>query len=194
MPDLSTNDDLSLIQVKALIKDVFGNSDGYDHVHLHSIQGYSIGRVIGQGAFGEVRLVVHHLSRERVAVKIFDKSKFKTSMEERMMRREVRVMRHLTGHDHIVSLLETLEKDRWLYLVMENCGGGNLFEYVSSRKLLQEPEAARISRQLIQALSYCHHRGVVHRDLKLENVMVDGRGNVKLIDLGLSAFFSPDER
>jgi len=86
------------------------------------------------------------------------------------MRREVRVMRHLSGHDRIVCLYETLEKDRWLYLVMEHCAGGNLFEYVSSRKSLSEPEAARLSLQLIQGLSYCHSKGVSHRDLKLENV------------------------
>ena len=176
-----------------------------------------MGRVIGEGAFCQVRLGIHHLSREKVAVKVFDKTKFKSSQDERMvrrlshgnligssnlmlvplwlqMRREVRVMRHLTGHDRIVCLYETLEKDRWLYLVMEHCAGGSLFEYVSSRKTLSEPEAARLSVQLIQGLSYCHSRGVVHRDIKLENVMVDERNNIKIIDLGLSAFFSHNER
>lgn len=70
---------------------------------------------------------------------------------------------------------------------MEYVSGGELFQYIESNGPLQEKQAAKVFHQLVLAVKYCHDRNVVHRDLKLENIMLDHRENVKLIDFGFTA-------
>ena len=174
----------------SILDKVFENAEGLEHPHLHAIPGYSIGKVIGSGGFCQVRLGVHHLSTRLVAIKVFDKRKF-GSDEERLMRREIRVMKHLAGYDRCISLYETLEKDRWTYLVLEYAPNGMLFDYVKRQGHLSAIEAARILDQLSDGLIFCHSKGVAHRDIKLENVMLDEDNGAKLIDWGLAAFCHP---
>ncbi len=73
---------------------------------------------------------------------------------------------------------------------MEYATGGSLLDHVRAHKRLPEPEAATLAFQAAAAVAHCHHRGVVHRDIKLENLLLDGSGRIKLIDFGLSTFFA----
>lgn len=108
--------------------------------------------------------------------------------------REMRVMRHVAGHACIAELLECVETPDYLYIIMEHCAGGSLLDNVREKKRLTEAEAAVILQQILYSLQYCHAKGVVHRDVKLENILMDGDGAVRLIDFGLSGYFSPGKK
>ncbi|EPQ04262.1 Hormonally up-regulated neu tumor-associated kinase [Myotis brandtii] len=89
-------------------------------------------------------------------------------------------------HPNITQLLDILETENSYYLVMELCPGGNLMHRIYEKKRLEEAEARRYIRQLISAVEHLHRAGVVHRDLKIENLLLDEDNNIKLIDFGLS--------
>lgn len=173
--------------------DIFGSGGAPDKIHSTAIPGFTVGRVIGEGGFCQVRVGAHHLSAQKVAVKVVDKGKIEDADEEKMIRREIRTMKHLNGHSRIIRLYMTLENDQFIYIVMELATGGTLLDYIKKQKSLQKSEAARLLAQLVSGLDYCHKRGVVHRDIKLENVMTDDKNNLKIIDLGLCAFYQPGE-
>jgi 5'-AMP-activated protein kinase catalytic alpha subunit len=148
---------------------IFG-TEAPDKVHSTAIPGFTVGRVIGEGGFCQVRVGAHHLSSQKVAIKVVDKGKIQDADEEKMIRREIRTMKHLNGHSCLIRLYLTLENDQFIYIVMELATGGTLLDYIKKQKSLQKSEAARLLAQLVSGLDYCHRRGVVHRDIKLENV------------------------
>jgi len=92
------------------------------------------------------------------------------------------------NHDNIVKLIEAFETDSHVYLVMEDVSGGSLHSYLKEmiNKQLEEEEARRIFKQIMIALKYCHSKCIAHRDIKLENILLDEDKNVKLIDFGFS--------
>ncbi|GBF88421.1 hypothetical protein Rsub_01133 [Raphidocelis subcapitata] len=158
------------------------------------LPGYSVGRVVGEGGFCQVRLGVHHLSRRKVAVKVLDKSRLGDANEARRVAREVRVLRRLRDHPCVIRLFEVVDSGERLHLVMEYARGGSLLDHVRAKKRLGEAEAAAFLVQTVSALAYCHDSEVVHRDVKLENILLDGSGAIKVIDFGLAAFFTPGRR
>ncbi|XP_076876293.1 hormonally up-regulated neu tumor-associated kinase homolog A isoform X2 [Brachyhypopomus gauderio] len=89
-------------------------------------------------------------------------------------------------HPNITQLLDILETENSYYLVMELCPGGNLMNHIYEKKRLEEREAQKYVRQLVMAVEHLHRAGVVHRDLKIENLLLDEQDNIKLIDFGLS--------
>ncbi|XP_056267708.1 hormonally up-regulated neu tumor-associated kinase homolog isoform X2 [Pseudoliparis swirei] len=89
-------------------------------------------------------------------------------------------------HPNITQLLDILETDNSYYLVMELCPGGNLMNRIYDQKRLDERETQKYIRQLVLAVEHLHRAGVVHRDLKIENLLLDEQNNIKLIDFGLS--------
>ena len=103
------------------------------------------------------------------------------------MRREIDTMSKL-HHPNIVKLYEAYERRRHVYLVMEYCPGGDLTE-----RHFTEEECAQIVRNILSAVAYMHSHHVVHRDLKLENIMFDRYGEIKIIDFGLATKYLSDE-
>uniref|UniRef100_A0A672GYY4 non-specific serine/threonine protein kinase n=1 Tax=Salarias fasciatus TaxID=181472 RepID=A0A672GYY4_SALFA len=89
-------------------------------------------------------------------------------------------------HPNITQLLDILETENSYYLVMELCPGGNLMNRIYDKKRLDERETQKYIRQLVLAVEHLHRAGVVHRDLKIENLLLDEQDNIKLIDFGLS--------
>ncbi|GAX80939.1 hypothetical protein CEUSTIGMA_g8374.t1 [Chlamydomonas eustigma] len=164
-----------------------------DEAHTAALPGYSVGKVIGEGGFCKVRLGIHHLSRRKVAIKIVDKTLLADANEAKRMQREIRVMRHLT-HPCVIKLFEVVDAQNYLYLVMEHSQNGSLLDYVRARKRLTEPDAVNVLQQIVAGLMYCHSREVVHRDIKLENILLDTDDQMKLIDFGLSAFYLPGKK
>jgi len=161
--------------------------------HSAALPGYTVGKVIGEGGFCQVRLAVHHLSKRKVAIKVINKAKLTDVNESKRIQREIRVMLHLT-HECIIKLFEVVDSADTLYLVMEHAPNQSLLDYVRARKRLAEGKAALILKQIVAGLQYCHSREVVHRDVKLENILLGADGNMKIIDFGLSAFFIPGKR
>jgi hypothetical protein len=153
------------------------------------LRGYTLGRLLGEGGFCKVRLGIHTFTGLTVAVKMIDKTALVESNDRRRVGREIRVLRRLT-HAGVIKLYEVVDGPENIYVVMEYADGGSLLDYVRTRKRLHESEARHFMAQMCQALQYCHACQVVHRDVKLENVLLDASRNLKLIDMGLSAFMS----
>eukprot|EP00005_Dracoamoeba_jomungandri_P011592 CAMPEP_0174263604 /NCGR_PEP_ID=MMETSP0439-20130205/19299_1 /TAXON_ID=0 /ORGANISM="Stereomyxa ramosa, Strain Chinc5" /LENGTH=557 /DNA_ID=CAMNT_0015349029 /DNA_START=335 /DNA_END=2008 /DNA_ORIENTATION=+ len=145
------------------------------------IGNYLMTKVITSGLFGDVTLATHELTGEQVIIKEIVKSK----VDEEF--REVAIMQQLR-HPNIAHLLEVIEGNDKIFIVMQYVGGGELYDYAMKKDKLPEDEARRFWRQLVQAVQYMHDRGAVHRDLKLENIMLDSWFNVVVIDMGLSEF------
>ena len=155
------------------------------------LPGYNLGKIVGEGGFCKVRLGVHQVTGAKTAVKLVDKDKLTAENDKRRVGREIRVLKRL-AHEHVIRLFDVVDSPKIVYVVMEYADGGSLLDYVRARKKLSEKEAARFFHQLCRALEHCHQHGIVHRDVKLENVLLDAGENVKLIDFGLSAVLVGD--
>ncbi|XP_055965298.1 hormonally up-regulated neu tumor-associated kinase [Sorex fumeus] len=158
-----------------------------DFQHHKRVGNYLIGsRKLGEGSFAKVREGLHVLTGEKVAIKVIDKKRAKKdTYVTKNLRREGQIQQ-MIRHPNITQLLDILETENSYYLVMELCPGGNLMHKIYEKKRLEEAEARRYIRQLISAVEHLHRAGVVHRDLKIENLLLDEDNNIKLIDFGLS--------
>ncbi|XP_072948683.1 uncharacterized protein Sik3 [Epargyreus clarus] len=151
---------------------------------LVCVGNYELEKTIGTGNFAVVKLATHAITKSKVAIKIIDKSR----LDEDNLRktfREIAIMKKLR-HPHIVRLYQVMESSHTLYLVTEYAPNGEIFDHLVSRGRMPEAEAARAFAQMLAAVGYCHASGVVHRDLKAENLLLDHRMNIKLADFGFS--------
>merc|ERR1719281_1251539 len=148
---------------------------------------YSIGKQIGHGAYATVRLAVLKKTSQKVAAKIYDKSKLAEPQRRKSVWREIRIMERLS-HPNIVQYVDAIDTSKYLYIMMEYLGGGSLHHYLKRRtsRRLDEVRARRIFYQSCQGLKYLHDRCVIHRDIKLENLLLDENGIVKIIDFGFA--------
>ncbi|XP_022106830.1 hormonally up-regulated neu tumor-associated kinase-like [Acanthaster planci] len=157
------------------------------------VGGYLVGETIGEGSFGKVRSGTHTLTGEKVAMKIIDKKLIaKREYVRKNLRREAVVLQRLTSHPNIIRLYEVLETANNYYLVTEFAQGGPFMRYLCDRKKLSERETRKFMRQLVSAVDYMHQAEVVHRDIKIENFLLDEDSNLKVIDFGLSNILGPD--
>lgn len=153
------------------------NNNILDHYEIHDTK-------LGEGGFAKVRRGTHKQTGRQVAIKCFDKLKLADELPR--VYTEIRILRRLR-HPNIAQLYEVFETSTNIYIVLELCSGGELFDYIVSKSKLDEVEANRIFHDLIRVLDYIHLNGIAHRDLKPENVLFDGTKQVKLIDFGLAA-------
>ncbi|OAY72047.1 CBL-interacting protein kinase 24 [Ananas comosus] len=147
---------------------------------------YEVGRTIGQGTFAKVKFAVNTETRESVAMKILTKSTILKHKMVHQIKREISIMK-IVRHPNIVRLHEVLAGRTKIYIILELVNGGELFDKIVHQGKLHESEARRYFQQLVDAIDYCHSKGVFHRDLKPENLLLDSRGNLKVSDFGLSA-------
>ncbi|KAK6124060.1 hypothetical protein DH2020_042206 [Rehmannia glutinosa] len=159
---------------------------------------YELGRTLGEGTFAKVKFARNLETGENVAIKILDKEKV---LKHKMIGQIISSIFLLTGlseistmklirHPNVIRMFEVMASKTKIYIVMEFVTGGELFDkIVSSLPLgrLKEDEARKYFQQLINAVDYCHSRGVYHRDLKPENLLLDASGVLKVSDFGLSA-------
>lgn len=147
---------------------------------------YQLGRTIGEGAFSKVKIGVNANNGQKVAIKVIDKHMILENKLNDQVKREIRTMK-LLHHPNIVRIHEVIGTKTNIYIVMEYVSGGQLLDKMSYGQKLNEVEARKLFQQLIDALDYCHNKGVYHRDLKPENLLLDNKGNLKVSDFGLSA-------
>lgn len=147
---------------------------------------YELGRTLGEGNFGKVKFAQDLDSGLPFAVKILEKNRIIHLKITDQIKREIATLK-LLKHPNVVRLHEVLASKSKIYMVLEYVTGGELFDKIASKGRLQEAEGRKLFQQLIDGVSYCHNKGVVHRDLKLENILLDSKGNIKISDFGLSA-------
>ena len=150
---------------------------------------------IGEGKFGLVKLGVHKSTKEKVAIKIIQKSSMKDNDAE-LVRTEIDIMK-LCHHPNIVRLLDHFENAEYIFIIMEYLSGGSLTNYIKKSKFtLSEKRILEIIYQIALGLKYLHQYGIVHRDLKPDNIMLTEKENmnqIKIMDFGLSKIMGPKE-
>ncbi|XP_047332242.1 SNF1-related protein kinase catalytic subunit alpha KIN10-like [Impatiens glandulifera] len=149
------------------------------------LRNYRLGKTLGHGSFGKVKVAEHLPTGHRVAIKILNRRKMKSPEMEEKVRREIKICR-LFVHPHIIRQYEVIETSADIYVVMEYVKSGELFDYIVEKGRLQEEEARKIFQQIISGVEYCHRNMVVHRDLKPENLLLDSKRSIKVADFGLS--------
>ncbi|XP_056293072.1 NUAK family SNF1-like kinase 2 [Pseudoliparis swirei] len=162
------------------------------HHHKHNLKHrYEFLETLGKGTYGKVKKAKERSGR-LVAIKSIRKEKIKDEQDLVHIRREIEIMSSLC-HPHIITIYEVFENKDKIVIVMEYASRGDLYDYICDKKNISEREARHFFRQIVSAVHYCHQNGIVHRDLKLENILLDGNGNVKIADFGLSNLFHCDK-
>ena len=148
---------------------------------------YEIKEKIGEGSFSKVKLGIHIPTKRKVAIKIISKLKL-TKKEEIRLKREIQIVTQL-NHQNIIKIYEIKEDKNNFYLIMEYYSEGDLYRFLSKYNKLNEEDASIIFYQIVNGVEYLHNNLICHRDLKLENILIDKKKNVKIIDYNLSNFF-----
>ncbi|XP_031112656.1 CBL-interacting serine/threonine-protein kinase 9 isoform X3 [Ipomoea triloba] len=147
---------------------------------------YELGNTLGEGSFAKVKYATNLTSGESVAIKIIDRDRILRHKMVEGIKREISTMK-LIKHPNVIRIFEVLASKTKIYIVLEYANGGELFDKIARHGRLKEDEARGYFQQLINAVDYCHSRGVYHRDLKPENLLLDSFGILKVSDFGLSA-------
>ena len=163
------------------IKDYFNTHSCYPPT---DISFYKFGRMIGRGAFGKVNIGLNILTGRIVAIKSFNKNNLTNEKAKKKILYETNLMRGLY-HPAVTKILETFETEKYMLIIMEYISGGNLQNFVKKRRKLCEKTAKILFSQLIQGIKYIHSKGIVHRDIKLENILLDLNNIVKICDFGV---------
>ncbi|XP_045913492.1 NUAK family SNF1-like kinase 1 [Micropterus dolomieu] len=159
------------------------------HQHKHNLKHrYEVMETLGKGTYGKVKKAVERASLKTVAIKSIRKERITDDLDRIHIQREIEITSSLR-HPNIIRFHEVFESRDKIVIVMEYASRGELYDYIHERRRLPETEARGLFRQITSAVHYCHKNGVVHRDLKLENILLDRDLNVKLADFGLSNHF-----
>ena len=181
------------LKLSDYIKDFYLKYYNYPQTTLNF---YKIGRLIGQGGFAKVNLGLNVLTGRVVAIKSFNKTK-KTKYGDNLnmdkILYEINLMRKL-NHPNITKILETFEDEKFYFIIMEYINGGNLFSFVKKRRKLSEKVAKFLFRQIILGIKHIHSQLIVHRDIKLENILIDMNNNVKICDFGIGIILSSEDQ
>ncbi|CAN6442377.1 unnamed protein product [Victoria cruziana] len=153
---------------------------------MRKVGKYEVGRTVGEGTFAKVKFAKNTETGEGVAMKVLAKSSILKHKMVDQIKREISIMK-LVRHPNIVRLHEVLASQTKIYIILEFITGGELFDKIVHQGRLSERESRRYFQQIIDAVEYCHKKGVYHRDLKPENLLLDSQGNLKISDFGLSA-------
>ena len=178
-------------KISNYIKSYYMKNKAYPETNLNF---YKYGRLIGQGAFGKVNLGLNVLTGRVVAIKSFNKTNLKSNSENmRKILYETNLMKKL-NHPNITKILELFDDKEYILIIMEYINGGNLFSFLKKRRKVSEKTAKFLYRQIILGIKYMHNQNIVHRDIKLENILIDLNNNIKICDFGIGRILSsPDQ-
>lgn len=188
---ITLKDELAIISNQ---KNTFNAYPDHQIMDYHLSISYKVGRLLGKGSFAEVRQATRISDGLPVAVKTYTNSSMNVPYKNFMIQNEIRVLKSI-DHRNIVRLLDIVVSKDYTHLIIEYCEGINLYEYMWNRGRvpLSEPFAHNIFVQLLDALDYLHSKSIYHRDLKLDNIMLDKSGKVTLIDFGFAIIVNNNE-
>ncbi|KAK5000802.1 hypothetical protein LTR66_000388 [Elasticomyces elasticus] len=154
---------------------------------------YFLGQTLGEGEFGKVKMGWKKEGGVQVAIKLIRRESL-GSNPSRLPKiyREIAILRQLQ-HPNIVRLHEMVETERHIGIILEYASGGELFDYILNHRYLKDNAARRLFAQLVSGVGYLHKKGIVHRDLKLENLLLDRNKNIIITDFGFANTFNPHD-
>ena len=157
---------------------------------------YEVKQKLGKGKFGLVKAGINKETKKPVAIKIMAKKNMdKSDME--LAKVEIDILK-ISQHPNIIKLYDVFENENYIYIIMENCSGGDLLSYFEYHEYeLPESKVCEIIHKLSMAVYYLHSYGIVHRDLKPENILMtdlSATADIRLLDFGLSKIIGNDEK
>ncbi|XP_044276892.1 testis-specific serine/threonine-protein kinase 4 [Varanus komodoensis] len=164
-------------------------SSSTPYVSVMDQYGYQIGKVIGHGSYGTVYEAYFAKQKSMVAIKIISKKKASEDYLTKFLPREIQVMKSLR-HKYVISFYQAIETTSRHYIIMELAPSGDVLEWIQKSGACTESLAGKWFSQLALGIAYLHGKGIVHRDLKLENLLLDKRENIKISDFGFSKMVS----
>lgn len=154
---------------------------------------YVLGQTLGEGEFGKVKLGWKKDGSVQVAIKLIRRENLSTNPSRLpKIYREIRILSELS-HPNIVRLHEMVETDKYIGIILEYASGGELFDYILTHRYLKDNAARKLFAQLVSGVGYLHKKGIVHRDLKLENLLLDRNRNIIITDFGFANTFNPKD-
>jgi protein-serine/threonine kinase len=154
---------------------------------------YILGQTLGEGEFGKVKMGWKRDGGVQVAIKLIRRDTLGNNPSRLpKIYREIAILRGLQ-HPNIVRLHEMVETERHIGIILEYASGGELFDYILQHRFLKDNAARRLFAQLVSGVGYLHKAGIVHRDLKLENLLLDRNRNIIITDFGFANTFNPND-
>lgn len=152
---------------------------------------YILGQTLGEGEFGKVKLGWKTDGSVQVAIKLIRRESLGTNPSRLpKIEREIKILKTLQ-HPNIVKLHEMVETSQHIGMVLEYASGGELFDHILNHRYLSDKKARKLFAQLVSGVGYLHKKGIVHRDLKLENLLLDRNANIIITDFGFANTFDP---
>lgn len=161
----------------------------YSHIHKTvpktTLQFYKIIKLLGRGSFGKVHLGIHLLTRKRVAIKCIDKQYILEEKAQAKVIQEIKILRGLS-HKNIIKILEVFENKKYVFIVTDYAAKGDVLQYMKEHGIFKESKAKYIAAQILNGLQYIHEKNILHRDVKLDNILLDKDFKVRICDFGVS--------
>ncbi|XP_018667633.2 serine/threonine-protein kinase PLK3 [Ciona intestinalis] len=164
-----------------------------DHLYLHDATNgkvYQKRRMLGKGGFARVYEVVEECDVEDpgmiFAAKVIDKSRLSRPQQREKVDIEVKLLKAARGHPNVVAFHKSFEDEKFICILLELCNKKSLAQYLRRKQYLSEAEVCCIARQIVSGLSHLHDNGIIHRDLKLGNILLTDDMTVKIGDFGLA--------
>ena len=177
-------------EILSITPDIISNKNSPIQNSHSQICDFILKDKLGEGTFGIVRLGINKQTNEKVAIKIMDKLKILQYEDKTRVEREIKILKCLR-HPNIVHLYNVIQTDKSIYLIMEYISGKELFDYITTKKKLDEIEACKFYQQIISGIEYMNKLKIVHRDIKPENLLLDDKNiNLKIVDFGLSNIYN----
>lgn len=185
-------------QVAEIIQSRFKNWRKNDKAEIYDfksdIEFYKIKQKIGKGCFGQVYLATQLLTNTSVALKAIPKINIKNKDSRKKIEKEVEILKRINNNSHIIKLFEVFEDNNNVYLVFEYLENGDLVKYFKANPLFDEPEQKVLFKKIVKGVEYLHKNQIIHRDIKLDNILLDRRMNPKLCDFGISSVQEPNKK
>lgn len=162
-----------------------------------SLDQYAIGKQIGQGAYASVKLVQNKANNQKYALKVYEKFRLTDPMKRKAVQREIAVLKKV-DHPSVIQLVELIDTAKQINLVTEYVQGISMHQFcknINPQRRVPEDQCRPIFRQIAEGMEYLHSQGVAHRDIKLDNLIIDEKtGAVKIIDFGFSVMCNPSQK
>ena len=173
---------------------ILQNTPLIDQIIPDVISNYKFDDKLGEGRFGKVRLAIHKLTKEKVAIKIIDKNQIKLKEHRQRVDSEISILKQV-NHYNTCKLYSIIENEERIYLIQEYISGNDLSLFIKQKDKphIKEQNACKYFRQIISGIEYLHKLNIAHRDLKPENILINQKNDIKLIDFGLGKIFNKGE-
>ena len=155
---------------------------------------YKIIQKIGKGCFGKVYLAQQVLTSTYVALKVIPKTSIKSKNSMKKIKKEVKILKMINNNQNVIKLFEVFDDDTYVYMVFEFVEKGDLVHYFKKNPLFEEKELKQFFAKIIKGIKYLHKNNILHRDLKLDNILLDKQMSPKICDFGISSIYVPNKK